>query len=66
MAFTEHAAGHFDCAECGSRAFLTDTGVAHHEDEGSPTGIDHRADGDHTAHPDPVEGDALPPVHAFA
>lgn len=66
MAFTEQAEAYFDCAECGDRAFLTEAGIAHHEDEDSPTGIDHRADGDHTAYPDPAEDEALPFVHAFA
>ena len=66
MAFTEQAAGYFDCAECGNRAFLTGDAIAHREDEDSPTGIDHRADGDHTAYCEPTEDDAAALVHAFA
>ncbi len=36
---------HFDCAQCGEAAFVTDNGIAHHV-EGEDA-IDHDADADH-------------------
>jgi hypothetical protein len=58
----DYEGAHFDCAQCGARAFLTATGVAHHAGEESPTGIDHDADGDHVAYPEPVETDPDAPA----
>lgn len=45
----------FDCARCANPAHATDTGVTHHDDPDSPTGIDHDLDADHTPYPHPED-----------
>lgn len=45
------------CRECGAPCFVTDAGVAHHYSEFAPDEIDHDADADHVAIPEPEEED---------
>lgn len=43
------------CTECGSEYFVTDSGVTHHYSTEGMDNIDHDADADHVALPDPED-----------